>query len=399
MIKHSILIFFTCISVLAISQTDKQVQKAVKTYHKNASKGIKKLEKYIGKASGYGNNNGWETLIKMEYSQYNMLKELFEGMSISVENEEASDSMNAFTANVMKNTFLENNEKGFVNICRQASIMSTSSLADYYIRKLRVDVEPDTLISDTAKAYFEEGEAFFIKEDFELAKLNYRKAIAEDDNYYKAVLYLGDAFWREENYDSAIYYFSIAKELQPNLLEPRKYLIDALMGKSLYERAKTECLDAFCVYPSYGIKYRYMDILKIENKWLYTRNIKRDFFANNMTDSTQGSLLPPFNAYREGKYDKNRQYNIDGIATGINLSTDRYLEVNSWRLFLEKHKDNLPELFRFAQKMNKDDYLDCYIFFTFFHIDIYPQFQDFMSSEKNRERMKFFITEYLVDEY
>lgn len=399
MIKKILLISFSIFLSVSFAQTNKQVQKAIKTYNKNASKGISKLEKYIAKSPNFGNNKGWETLIKMEYSQYGQLKEMFELMTIEVENEEADDSTNSATAFDMKASFLNNNEQSFVNVCRKASVMSTCALADFYLRRLRVDFEPDTLISDSALAYFTEGESFFIKEDFELAKLNYRKAIATDNDYYKAVLYLGDAFWREEKFDSAIYYFSIAKELEPDLLEPRKYLIDALLGKELLVRAKNECLDAFCVYPSYAIKYRYMDILKQENKWMYTRYIKRDFYSNNMADSAQEELLTPYNTYRQAKNIINNKYNIDGIDVNESNTSDRYLEVNSWRFFLEENKNDLPELFRFAQKMNQNDYLDCYILFSFFNIDIYPQYKDFMSDEKNREKMKYFILTYLVDAY
>ena len=93
------------------------------------------------------------------------------------------------------------------------------------------------------------------------------------------------------------------------------------------------------------------------------------------------------------------QYNADGIDINKTETSYRYLEVNSWRNFLEENEDNLPQLFRFAQKMDQEDYLDCYVFFSFFHLDIYPQFKDFMSEEKNRLKMKNFIQTFLVDEY
>ncbi|MFK8045611.1 MAG: tetratricopeptide repeat protein [Crocinitomicaceae bacterium] len=393
----AIIILFISVTT-AVAQTQKQVNKSIKIYNKNSAKGIAKLEKYIAKAPNFGNDNGWGTLINMEYRQYSFMKEMFDGMKISVENE-GNDTTNTISGESIMSSLSESNDDRFIAVCRKASVMSTTPLADLYIRKIKLDYEPDSLISDTAKAFFEEGESFFVKEDFEMAKLNYRKAINVSETYYKAVLYLGDAYWREDNYDSAIFYFSIAKELQPDLIEPRKYLIDALMGKQLWERAKEECLDAFCVYPSYGLKYRYMDILKQENKWMYTKNIKRDFFANNMSDSAQEPLIAPYNAYRNAKNEREGIYNIDGIILSEKQSTDRYLEVNSWRAFLEKNENNLPPIFRFAAKMNKADYLDCYIFFTFFHYDIYPQFQDFMSTEKNREKMKTFIKKYLIDEY
>ncbi len=380
------------------SQTDKEIEKSLKIYKKNSSKGKSKLKKYINKAPNFGNNRGWEMLLKMEYQQYSQLKEMFSEMTIEVENEEAEDSLNLSTASDMKSTFLRNNETRFINSCREAAIFSTSSLADFYLRKFLIDFDPDTLVNKKALAYFNEGETFFDKEDFELAKMNYHKAISTDDTFYKAVLYLGDAFYQEHNYDSAIYYFSIAKSLQPQLLEPRKYLIDAFMNKELHVRAKKECLDAFCIYPSNGIKYRYSNILKLENKWLYTHHIKRDFYPNNISDSSQENLLPPYNTYRTSKTKAKRFTDKEGIITSSQIK-DKYLEVFSWREFLNTHRDNLPKEFRFAQKMNQEGYLDCYIFFSLFHTDIYPQFNDFMESKSNREKMKYFITNFLIGAY
>ena len=397
--KLILFIFITLIHTLSFNQTDKQIEKALKVYQKNTTKGKAKLKKYIRKAPNYGNNKGWETLLKMEYRQYSQLKEMFEGMTIEVENDEAEDSTNTSTANDMKSNFLTSNERRFVNSCREAAIFSTSPLADFYLRKFLVDFDPDTSVNKTALAYFDEGESFFQKEDFELAKLNYRKAISTDDSFYRAALYLGDAFYQEKNYDSAIVYFNKAKDLQPQLLEPRKYLIDAFMAKKLLVRAKKECLDAFCVYPSYGIKYRYANILKRENKWLYAHNIKRDFYPNNMTDSTQADLVPPYYTYRLSKEKVLPYTNDKGIISSHSQIKDKYLEVFSWREFLDIHRDELPKQFRFAQKMNQAGYLDCYIFFSLFHTDIYAQFEDFMQTEKNQKRMKYFIENFLVDEF
>ncbi|MFK8037736.1 MAG: tetratricopeptide repeat protein [Crocinitomicaceae bacterium] len=397
--KFIFLLTITILSFNTFSQTDKQIEKSLKVYKKNSSKGKAKLRKYIHQSPNFGNNKGWETLIKIEYSQYFQLKEMFEEMIIEVEDEESADSTNSATAVSMKSNFLIKNEIRFINACREAAVKSNSPLPDYHLRKLLVDFNPDTLVSDTAAAYFEEANTFLIKKDYELARLNYLKTIAKNGQHYQSAIYIGSTYWKKENIDSAIYYFNMAKSFEPKLIEPRKYLIDAYTKKGLYIRAKQECLEAFCIFPSNGLKFRYQTLLRQENKRLFTRNIKRGFFANDIKDSSQVSLPAPYNVYRNAKIKAKKYTNDAGIIVGNYEIDDQHLEVYSWREFLNENQDELPTQFRFAQKMNKEGYLDCYVFFSFFHTDIYPQFQDFISSSTNKKRMIFFIENYLVDIY
>ncbi|MFD1551841.1 hypothetical protein DNU06_01915 [Putridiphycobacter roseus] len=393
-------IFTFCIllaSSLGLAQSEKQLNKAISTYEKNMSKGIEKLEKYIEKSAHYGNDDGWNTLINMKYYQYTQLNELYSAIKIDVEGE--NDSLNKITAKEIKSGMTSAIDQSFINACREATIKSTSNKADFHLRKMLIDIDPDTLVSEKALAYFNEAENSFMKRDNELAILNYRKAVETAPAYYKANLYLGDALWLEENYDSAIYYLSIAKELQPNLMEPRKFLIDALADKELWYRAKQECISALCIYPSNDIKYKLQAILRQENKWLNEHKIKKDFYANNMLKETQPVLIPPYQSYRSAKNLVAAYTNDTGLIEQNDLTNETYLEVYSWKQFLKENEDNLPVLFRFAKKMEKEDYLDCYVFFSFFHVDIYPQFQDFITKEGNKEKMERFINEFLIETY
>ena len=127
--------------------------------------------------------------------------------------------------------------------------------------------------------------------------------------------------------------------------------------------------------------------------------IKKDFYANNMKFEQQPELLSPFQTYRAAK-DKIAKYTSkDGVIEKNELTDERFLEVYSWKEFLKENEDDLPVLFRFAKKMEKENLLDCYILFSFFHVDIYPQYKIFMEEEENRIRMKQFINDYLIITY
>lgn len=383
------------------AQTDAQIRKSIKVFKKDYSKGIAKLRKYMDKVYGFPSYTAWETLVTMSYVDYKDSEELFEGLEITIEpDEDDEDGSKAdSSANALKDLLLNSNKEHFINVCRKATTMSTSPTADMHLRRLLVDFEPDTAVGEKAEEYMEEGEDFFQKEDYELAILNYHKAILEAPSYYKATLYLGDAFWADEEYDSAIFYFNKAIELQPGLLEPRKYLIDALLDKELYVRAKKECINAMCVYPSNGIKNRFQQALKQENKYMDEHKIIRDFYANDIKNDDQAELVGFFSAYRAAKDEISKFCNEDGIIEPNGETDDVYLEVYSWRRFIEENEDDLPEYFRFAQKMLKEGYFDCYILTTFFHVDIYPQLKHFMADENNRKRTETYINTYLLEAY
>ena len=382
------------------AQTDKQIDKSIKLFEKDISKGIAKLEKYMDKNHNFPSFRAWETLIKMKHQDYERMNSLYSSIMITVADPESGEAQSEDSlADALKQVMFDTNKEIFIDACRRATIMSVSPTADTYLRRMLIDFEPDSLVSDKAREYFDEGETFFRKNDFELAELNYSKAIKEEPEYYKAVLALGDAFWANEQHDSAIVYFNRAIELQPNLLEPRKYLIDALLDKELYVRAKQECINAMCVYPSNSIKFRFQHTLKQENKYMNEHKIKRDFYANNMMEDEQDDLIKPYDNYRNAKKEISKFCNKDGIIEPNSKTNEVYLEVYSWRRFIEENEDNLPERFRFAQKMMKAGYLDCYVLLSFFHVDIYGQLQHFMAIPENRERIETYINTYLIESY
>jgi len=87
------------------------------------------------------------------------------------------------------------------------------------------EVKPDK----EAKEEVDKGEEKFTAKDFNGAIRCYKKAIEIDRTYYKATLYLGDAYLNNEDYDKALVWYKKECDMRPNLLEPRKYHTDAYM--------------------------------------------------------------------------------------------------------------------------------------------------------------------------
>ncbi len=380
-----------------VSKDEKTINKCIKIYQeKSMAKGLEKLEAYMSQRS-FNSYYAYETLVAMSYGMYEQYQSIFGGMEIEISGDDslASDSLgNDFATSLMK--IFEDN---FIDVCRRSTIEGTSPSADMYLRILRIDVDVDSAVSEKAKAYYDEGETFFGKKDYDLAALNYRKAFLEDPNYYKAVLYFGDTFWAKEQYDSALFYFAKARDMEPEQMSARIFMVDALREQGLYYRAKKEAIDALMVYPGYNMKNKLEEILYVENKTFNERRITRNFYANDMGNPDQDMLLdsPLWKDYRAAKTDVSKYCNEDGIIEENGEFTDRYLEVYSYRRMLEKHPNDLPEFLHFADKMREEGYLEPYVFICLFHFDIYEQFKDYMSVEANRIKTAEFIEKYVIE--
>lgn len=153
------------------------------------------------------------------------------------------------------------------------------------------------------------------------------------------------------------------------------------------------------VYPGHNLKYKLLRVLEVENKYLNERRVLRNFFPNDMGNEDQYMLETSFlwGDYRAAKDDVSKYCNEDGIIEENGEFEDRYLEVYSFRKMLEAHPNDLPEHLHFADKMREEGYLDSYVFISLFHVDIYPQFKDFMSHEENRVKTLDFIEKYLIE--
>lgn len=378
------------------AQSVKQVNKAIKVFEKDYKKGIDKLRKYMAKSGG-PSLTAFETLVQMEFLDYQKSDKLWDGLNITV-SEEGEQTEADSTAQKLIDDLKNYSLNYFLNVCRRSTIESRSYTADIYLRVFLVDEEPDTAISDEGWKFFGKGEKYFRDKEYELAELQYRKALDSDPEFYKANLFLGDTYWARQQLDSAMNFYEIAKNQHPTLLEPRKYIVDALIDQGLFYRAKKECLEAMCVYPGFDLKMKMQNILEIENKWMNDNRFIRFFYPNDMKEKDQRDLNGIWNDYRNAKYDISKYCNEEGIIEENGKTDDKYLEVYSLRKMINKHKGGeLPDYLQFALKMEEEGYLEPYVFVSLFHVDIYSQFKDYMSSEENRDKTVDFIQKYLIE--
>ena len=386
--KIVILILMTIQLTTLSGQTNDKVDEAINTYKSGkVEKALGMMEKIVNKEP---TNDNWDLLVRMYLQRYDDSKE------------HAKDAIaKAFGESLgikTKENDFPNPQKcydDFVAKCLEAELYSESPIASQYLRNYFIDYLTDTIVPQDAKEEFNKAEKFFTEKDFKNSKLHYQNAIAIKPDYYKATIYLGDSYWYLDNIDSAIYFFSKGIEMNPNLLEPKKYLVDALGYSKKNEQAKSVCIDAICTYPDESMFMKYSDLIKRDGKKFNKHWTKRGCTINRMQTKSSKTKEAVWKVYQEAVNDINAYCNNSGIIIKPNTITNsKYLEVYSWEKML-KSSSKLPDELSFAEKMADNGFLDCYVFISAFHIDLYSQYTDFVKN--NKERIKTYIETYLVE--
>jgi tetratricopeptide (TPR) repeat protein len=279
----------------------------------------------------------------------------------------------------------------YINICYKATLKTTNGTASMYLRKFLVDPQVDTAVSKEAKELFNQAEASFQKQDYGNSLKLYEQAIGKQPDYYQATLYKGDAYYFLKEYKDALIYFKKAADIHPDLLEPRKYITDAYGKLEKWEEAADACIDAIVVYPDEVMFVKLEDIAERLNKKFERHWMSRDF-VNKARSQQQVTAPEPWKYYAEAKAKILPFCDSTGVISSANtLTKQKFLEPYCWEELLKNTTD--PK-FDFAKQMQKEGYLDCYVFVSMFHYGIYDQYKTF--SKDNKERIRKYLREYAM---
>ena len=348
---------------------------------------------------GYG--DGWDLLVQVRYKLYEKSKEsanLFKSLTVSSSKDGKQIDAKGDTLGRQLMDMLKKMDPSkmayskFEYTLRKATLLSPEAWqSSTYMRLLYVDPNIDSNVNKKALRDFEEGEKEFEQKNYNKAALLYKKAIEEQPDFYKASLYMGDCYYATENYKDAAEAFKEAVKRFPNLLEPRKYLCDAYAKLSAYESSAQAAMEAMTVYPDYTMFQKLEDALYLNHQALNIQRTQRGVFPNRMEDTSENDpntyrdTIPatgPWMAY-QAAYNKMKPYcNKKGLIVKANkLTSSKYLEVYSWEEMLKNSNDKILDEARRMQKLN---YLDCYVLVTCFHQDLYPQYLDLVTNHRDR---------------
>ncbi|MCC6372219.1 MAG: tetratricopeptide repeat protein [Bacteroidia bacterium] len=410
-----VLLFVLSLNLAAQSnKLDKKMQKVYDLVDKDKIKEAgEKLEELLNENPEYG--QGWDYLSKIRYKEYKDAKladNLFNGKvtittkdkngkEIKKEDDTLGNSLLKLLSEIKPskkafNKYLYFMRKGLL----------TSPDADHcsvVLRNYYIDPEVDTAVSKKALKYFNEAEEEFSKKNYADAAKMYKRALEEQPDFFKASLYMGDCFFFVEDYVNAIASFKAAKQKFPQLLEPRKYLIDAYAKSKLYDLALNEAIETMAVYPDLSVIAKMEDAAYLINKKINIQWTPRRVFPNSfktdsllaLSNSFSEELKPakdPWNYYLEAKSVIKPVCNSKGlIVKPTSLSMSHYMEVYSWEEMLKKSKDPMLDQ---ARKMQEAGFLDCYVLVTCYHIDFYDQYLDFVT--KNKAKVVDYYKKFLV---
>ena len=211
---------------------------------------------------------------------------------------------------------------------------------------------------------------------------------------YQATIYLGDCHYFLNAYDSAAFYFDRGVDMQPDLLEPRKYLVDALGRSYDNEGAMHEAIQTFKIYPDESMFLKLADLYERAG-----RDLERHWMPRtgpvNAIGKDQSKLDGPWKAYRAAKDELAPFCDANGIVVKLGAPDGaKYLEVFSWQRMLQQSTD-LPKEFDHARRANERGDLDLYVFLCLFHYGFYEQYKAFAATDG--DRFDAFLKERLVD--
>jgi len=140
--------------------------------------------------------------------------------------------------------------------------------------------------------------------------------------------------------------------------------------------------------------WKYSDIMVHLNQTFDRHWMERKCAVNRINANNAAVKDKLWISYQNAKQDLALYCDSDGIVSRKNnFSEAKYLEVYSWEKMI-KANPNATEL-SFAKKMMEEGFLDCFVFLSVFHHDLYPQYTHFAIT--NKERIQYYFEHYLTN--
>lgn len=281
----------------------------------------------------------------------------------------------------------------FIQNCRLATLkLFNVDSASAYLRQFLVDKsDQDYPVPDEVKNFYEQGLEELAGANPALAAPLFEKALAIYPTHYMGMLKLGDAYYIMNRDTAAIRLYKKASELNPIRPEAWEKLSMSLYQRGMYEEAAASIIEAIIAYP----QQHYFTILKrIVQKTAADFNLQwipREVYpltTAHVWEEIIADDKSPWWYYQAAKQDVYSYFDSLGMLKPNDKTKEKYLEMYAWKNML---KNSSRKQFQFARAMDKLGYLDCYVFISLFHQDLYDQFADFSVNNMARIKEYFFI--------
>lgn len=284
-------------------------------------------------------------------------------------------------------------EYDFIQNCRKATrVLNDVDSASYYLRAFLVDsINTDLFAPDSAQDIYNEALIEYYSKNIPLATTLLQKAIDIYPPFYNAHLYLGDCYFLMNKDSVALKEYQAATLINPNLPEAFEKLALHYYSTGNYTEAAAQIIEAISIYPQNHYFSLLKRIVSKTGKEYNPQWIRREVFPLTTQQNFEEVVAKektPWWHYQAAKQEVYSYYDTAGFVRPNEKTNERYLEIYGWKKMLNNSgKQNFP----FARAMEKMGYLDCYVFITLFHHDLYRQFNDFVLANPEKVKQYFYI--------
>lgn len=384
------LLLVTGLSAQYAAADAKKIEKSKEYFKKGKyDKAVTTLAKVQANPSYLYDNSIWDLRVLYEYIRYKVqyqtdMKELIR----------KANSPKTYTIDINKLKFVQYNIE-MISQCKLATILcEKQGLASSILYDELVATKVDTAVSDDARSAYNQGDEEYNQENWSASIKQYQKALREDSTYYNATVSIAMAYEKMEEWEKAANWYEKAKRMQPSRTKPYSGLVDAYSKLKRWDDAYNACVDGIIVYPDNDFFESLGEICEKQGKSFNRHWMSRTYLPNRMNTNQEAANNEPWSFYRTAKDKIVDNCNDDGVINkSTELTNQKYMEVYSWEYMLKKDDSDEKE-FGFARKMEKEGYLDCFVFVSMYHVNFREQYEDF--SKNNAERIRTYINTQLV---
>ncbi len=312
-----------------------------------------------------------------------------------------SDRKNAKNENDIFLIPYESYSYELIKNCRLATLKHERvDSASHYLRILLVDtIRYDTMLTQNEMEAMYEAMDFYYARDFRRAAKKLESITDNHQEYFPGHWILAECYFKMGLDTPSYKQFVYVAQIFPERPEGFEGLSRYFLAKGKYTEAAASIIKAIALYPEDAYFMQLNTILKRTGKNLNSQWIRREVYPLK-TDKNYEDIIAkeksPWQEYQQVKSELYSYATEDGILRVNEITTDRYLEYFAWKTMLGRSYDgNLKEgemqNFPFARAMQKMGYLDCYIFISLFHHDIYGAFKDFVMLNPDKVETYFYI--------
>ncbi len=309
-----------------------------------------------------------------------------------------------------------------INNCRFATLKHERvDSASHYLRELLIDtVRYDTLLSEKELEDMLGAQDYYYNTDYKRAALALEKIIDGQPTYFPAHYLLAYSYYRMGLDTPCFEQFRYLTQTFPDRPEGFVGMSDYYLAKGEFTAAAAQMLKAIAIYPEDQYFVQLDVIMKRSGKVLKTQWVRREVYPISTAKNYEEIIATddsPWRYYQQVKSLLFSYADKDGILRPNEFTTERYLEIFAWREMLSEHeildslikdpkkqaaylkeqnqkgqkKDKKKITFPFARSMDKMGFLDCYVFISLFHHDLYGGFKDFVKSNPDKVEQYFYI--------